>query len=206
MKRGKIRLEVLLGCVVTLMIQHGSEAHAQSDNLAGRTVTGTVHFMGGAISARAANAPRSSPFTLNITRVSTPEEITQLNAALESGGQDQLLTVLTRMNSGRIRIGSGVGVTANAIMATQEGDQTKVTVIYQRDVRFREMRYGTRSRDFQFGYAEMYIGGPGGNQGMLIYAARIRLRDGTWQVEDFGTFPARLMGLRLRGRARNEVG
>jgi len=37
---------------------------------------------------------------------------------------------------------------------------------------------------------------------MLIPAARVRLRDGnTWEVEDFGVFPARLMGLRVRGRS-----
>jgi len=38
---------------------------------------------------------------------------------------------------------------------------------------------------------------------MFIPAARIRLRNGnTWEVEDFGTFPARLMGLQVRGRGR----
>ncbi|MCM3905614.1 MAG: hypothetical protein ND866_28300 [Pyrinomonadaceae bacterium] len=173
----------------------------QEEKLAGRTITGTVHFIGGARSGRAANAPRSASFTLNITRVTTADEVSQLNAALASGGQDQLLSVLRRMNAGRIRIGTGVGVTANAIMATQEGEQTKLTVLYQREVRIAEARYGTRSRDFQFGFAELYLG-PGGNQGMLIYAARIRLRDDGWQVEDFGTFPARLMGLRLRGSPR----
>jgi len=103
------------------------------------------------------------------------------------------------MNSGRITIGTGVGVVANAIIASQEGDQTKVVVIYQRDVRFQELRFGARSADYRFGYAEMYLG-PSAGQGMLIYAARIRLRDGAWSVEDFGTFPARLMGLRVRGR------
>jgi hypothetical protein len=35
----------------------------------------------------------------------------------------------------------------------------------------------------------------------LIAAARVKLKNGnTWEVEDFGTFPARLMGLRSSGR------
>ncbi|HKE56354.1 MAG TPA: hypothetical protein VKB46_06630 [Pyrinomonadaceae bacterium] len=191
-----IGLRVLLSCAVVLIFQYGSQVHAQSGELAGRSITGTVFFVGGARSARAPNAPRSTTFRLIINRLSTAEEVNQLNSALQSG-QDQLLTALGRMNSGRIQIGSGVGVVANAIIASQEGDQTKVTVIYQRDVRFAELRYGARSADYRFGYAEMYIGS-GSNQGMLIYAARIRLRDGTWSVEDFGTFPARLMGLRVR--------
>jgi hypothetical protein len=66
-------------------------------------------------------------------------------------------------------------------------------------LRFAELRYGARSTNYPFGYAELYVG-RGENEGMLIPAAHIRLRDGgTWEVEDFGTFPARLMGLRVRG-------
>jgi hypothetical protein len=86
-------------------------------------------------------------------------------------------------------------------MVTDQGNgQTKITVLYQRNMRFAELRYGARSTDYPFGYAEMYVG-RGENEGMLIPAARVRLRDGnTWEVEDFGTFPARLMGLKIRGR------
>lgn len=106
------------------------------------------------------------------------------------------------MNAGRIEIGTGVGVPANAIIATEEGDgRTKLTVLYERNMRFAELRYGSRSTDYPFGYAELYVG-RGDNQGMLIPAARITLRNGnTWEVEDFATFPARLMGLQVRGRS-----
>ncbi len=197
----KIGLRLLLSCVVVLIYQFGSPVHAQVaqvGELVDRPITGTVYFMPGARSARAPNAPRTATFRLLINRLSSPEDVNQLNEAL-SGGQDRLLSVLSRMNSGRITIGTGVGVVANAIIASQEGDQTKVVVIYQRDVRFQELRFGARSADYRFGYAEMFLG-PNSGQGMLIYAARIRLRDGAWSVEDFGTFPARLMGLQLRGR------
>lgn len=116
------------------------------------------------------------------------------------------MRTLERMKAGRIEIGTGVGLPANAIMATEEGEgRTKITVLYQRDVRFNELRYGTRSTMYPFGYAEIYVG-RGGGEGMLIPAARVRLRDGnTWEVEDFGVFPARLMGLRVRG-GRGSVG
>jgi hypothetical protein len=125
-----------------------------------------------------------------------------LDSALQSG-QDDLLRALSRLNAGRIEIGSGVGLPANAILVTDQGDgRTKLTVLYQRDLRFAELRYGTRSTDYPFGYAELYVG-RGENEGMLIPAARVRLRSGnTWEVEDFGTFPARLMGLQVRGRGR----
>jgi len=197
-KRNRLGLIGLLSCVLTLVLfQQGWEAHGQTDRFSGRTITGTVYFIGG----RAAG--RSLPFSLIINRLSTTEEINQLNAALQSGNQDELLRVLSRMQAGRIQIGSGVGVPANAIIATQGDGRTKLIVLYQRNLRFAELRFGARSQDYPFGYAELYLGS-GGNQGMLIPAARVRLRNGnTWEVEDFGTFPARLMGLQVHGR-RNE--
>ena len=169
---------------------------AQEEGLAGRTITGTVYFIGGP------RPGRSLPFRLIINRISTDDEVRQLNAAL-SGGQDDLLRSLSRLSAGRIEIGTGVGVPANMIMATNVGDgRTKVTVIYQRFLQFAELRRGARSTDYPFGYAEMYVG-RGPDQGMLIPAARIRLREGnTWEVEDFGTFPAKLIGLQVRGRGR----
>ena len=63
------------------------------------------------------------------------------------------------------------------------------------------MRYGTRREDYKFGYAEIYMDHAGANnEGTFIAAAKVRLRDGnTWEVEDFGAFPARLLGLQMRG-------
>jgi hypothetical protein len=166
------------------------------DRYAGTTITGTVYFISGR------RPGLSVPFTLIINRTTTADEVRQLNSVLQ-GGQDDLMRSLSRMDAGRIQIGTGVGVPANAIMVTDQGDgRTKITVLYQRYLRFSELRYGTRSTDYPFGYAEMYVG-RGQNEGMLIPAARVRLRDGnTWEVEDFGTFPARLMGLRVRGGGR----
>ncbi|HEU4873747.1 MAG TPA: hypothetical protein VFT44_11680 [Pyrinomonadaceae bacterium] len=171
-----------------------TKAAAQGEELIGRTITGTIYFMSG-------RRPGSSlPFTLRINRITTPDEVLQLNSALQGGRQDELLRELSRLDAGRIQIGTGVGLPANAIIVDNQGNgRTKITVLYQRDVRFGELRRGARSTNYPFGYAEMFVG-RGDNEGMLIPAAHVRLRDGnTWEVEDFGTFPARLMGLRVRG-------
>ena len=191
--------------LVVMMLLLGAAAYyprtnalAQGEGLAGRTITGTVYFMSG-------RRPGTSlPFTLRINRITTADEVRQLNSALQAGKQDELLRELSRLDAGRIQIGTGVGLPANAIMVDNQGNgRTKITVIYQRDVRFGELRRGARSTNYPFGYAEMYVG-RGDNEGMLIPAAHVRLRDGnTWEVEDFGTFPARLMGLRVRGSGRN---
>ena len=190
-----VMLIVLLLGIVAYYPQ--TNAVAQGEGLTGRTITGTIYFMSG-------RRPGTSlPFTLRINRLTSADEVRQLNSALQAGKQDELLRELSRLDAGRIQIGTGVGLPANAIIVDNQGNgRTKITVLYQRDVRFGELRRGARSTNYPFGYAEMYVG-RGDNEGMLIPAAHVRLRDGnTWEVEDFGTFPARLMGLRVRGGGR----
>jgi hypothetical protein len=164
---------------------------------AGRDITGTVIGISGRW------AGRSRPFRLRINRYTTPDEVQRLNSALQQG-EDELLKVMSGMDAGRVVIGNNVGVPANVIMATpQEAGRVKLTVLYRRDIPIFELRYGTRSSDYRFGYAEIFLSPRGNNEGTLIPAARVRLKDGnTWEVEDFGEFPARLMGLQVRGSSR----
>lgn len=158
-------------------------------------ITGTFVSMSGR------TAGRSRQFTLIAKRYTAPNELRELNEAL-SRGQDELLKAMSKMDAGQIQIGTGVGVPANVIIADpwNEGGR-RVTVLYARWLQFFELRYGTRSQDYPIGYAEMYLDRNGRGEGTLIPAARVRLKGGnTWEVEDFGTFPARLMGLRSSGR------
>jgi hypothetical protein len=201
MKRKMLLLLAILALVFgTTTLNPPTDAFVQADPYAGRTITGTAYFVGGRRPAR------SLPFRLVINRISEPSEIDQLNSALQSGGQDDLLRTLSRMNSGRIEVGSGIGVRANAIIRSDDGEgRTKLVVLYERNIGFGELRYGARSADYRFGYAELHVG-RGENEGMLIPAAKVRLRgSNTWEVEDFGTFPARLMGLQVRGGGRRSV-
>lgn len=159
-------------------------------------VTGTFYSMSGR------TAGRSRPFTLIVNRYTAPNQLRELNEALSRGGQDELLRTLSKMDAGRIQIGPGVGVTANAIIADAWGDGgTRLTVLYERWVRFFELRYGTRSQDYPVGYAELFLDRNGKGEGTMIPAARVRSKgENTWEVEDFGVFPARLLGLRSSGR------
>jgi hypothetical protein len=187
------RAVVMFGVALVLVAQASFEARGQFDRWSGQVITGTSYYFG------TLRAAQTRSFTLNINHLSSAAEVEQLNRALQSG-QDELLRTLSKMNAGRISIGSGVGIPANAIIATTQDGGTKLIVLFERTLRFSELRYGARSENYRFGYAELFLG-TGQNQGMLIPAARIRLRDGNiWEVEDFGTFPARLMGLQVRGR------
>ena len=180
--------------LVVLASVSANAALAQDDIYEGSTVTGTIVFFGGRVGSRSGN------FRLIIRNYTSRAEVQRLNDALGSG-QEGLLNAISGMSAGQIQIGNGVGVPANVIFAEpRENGETKITVIYQRYVNFSELRYGTRSADYKFGYAELFIRRNGEGQGTLINAAKIRLRDGnTWEVEDFGIYPARLMGLRVRG-------
>ncbi|HEX8189937.1 MAG TPA: hypothetical protein VF586_16390, partial [Pyrinomonadaceae bacterium] len=122
--------------------------------------------------------------------------------ALRTGGQEELLRALSKLNAGRVSIGNDVGVRANAVIATPSAEGgTKLTVLYRREVAIFELRYGARSADYRFGYAEIYLDARGRGQGTFIPAAKVKLEgDNNWVVEDFGEFPARLMGLRATGR------
>ena len=195
LKRRATSLLCAVVCVLaTLFLYPAAEAQGQSR----QTINGTVY----AIGRGRRGGSWSGPFRLIVNSYTTAGQARELNDALQQGGQDGLMKVLSGMNAGRIQIGSGVGVRANAIIADPWGEGgTKLTVIYERNVSFFELRYGTRSENYRFGYAELFLDARGRGEGTLIPAARIRLRDGnTWEVEDFGVYPARLMGLRASGQ------
>lgn len=158
-------------------------------------VNGTVVGISGRL------AGRSRPFSLIVNSYTPANQIRELNEALGRDGQEGLLKALSKMDAGRIQIGTGVGVPANAIIVDPWGEGgRKLTVFYERNVSFFELRYGTRSEMYRVGYAELFLNRDGRGEGTLIPAARVRLKDGNvWEVEDFGVFPARLLGLRSSG-------
>lgn len=163
---------------------------------------GTQRINGMFVSTSGRTAGRTRPFTLIVNRYTAPNQLRELNDALSRGGQDELLKAMSKMDAGRVQLGTGVGVTANAVISDPWGDGgQRIIVLYERWVRFSELRYGTRSQDYPVGYAEIYLDRNGRGEGTMIPAAKVKLKGGnTWEVEDFGAFPARLLGLRSSGR------
>ena len=190
----KRRTFLCLLCVVCCVASASYAKLLNAKAAAGETIQGTVVGIGGRM------AGRTRPFTLNVNRYTSPDDVANMNAALRSGGQDALMRVLSKLDAGRIAVGNNVGVTANAVIATPTAEGgTKLMVLYQRTVSFYELRYGARSEDYRVGYAEIYLDRRGQGQGTFIPAAKVKLEGDTWVVEDFGEFPARLLGLRARG-------
>ena len=166
----------------------------------GQSQPSTQRVNGTLVGISGRSSGRTLPFSLIINGYTSPGQIVELNEARQRG-EDELLRTMSKMKMGRIQIGNSVGVPANAIIATPWEDGTKLTILYERNLNFFELRYGRRSADYRFGYAEILLDRNGRGQGTLIPAARVNLKDGNqWVVEDFGVFPARLMGLRSSGR------
>lgn len=183
---------ILLLGALCLVAASAVSAAAQSKQY----VQGQVVGIGGR------RAGLNRPFSLTVNNYTSPDDVEQLNRALRSGGQDELMRVLSRLNAGRVSIGNNVGVKANAVIATPTAEGgTKLTVLYERNVAIFELRYGARSADYRFGFAEIYLDARGRGEGTFIPSAKVKLEgDNNWVVEDFGEFPARLMGLRSSGR------
>jgi hypothetical protein len=140
-KRTLLSFLCALCCVASVaLFQPPSKAEAQGGRSSRQRVNGTIIGIGGRFSGR------SRPFTLIVNSYTAPNQVRELNDALSRGGQDDLLRALSKMDAGRIQLGTGVGVTANAIIADpwREGG-TKLTVFYERNLAFFELRYGARS-------------------------------------------------------------
>src|SRR5215212_3932724 len=134
-------------------------------------VTGTVVGISGRL------AGRSRPFTLHVNSYTSASDAERLNNALRSGGEGELMDVLSRLDAGRIAVGTGVGVPANAVLATPTAEGgTKLMVLFERNIGFYELRAGTRSSDYRFGYMEIFIDGRGRGEGTFIPAAKIKLQ------------------------------
>jgi len=164
------------------------------------TLTGTAVIYGSGYNTRTI----SRTFTLIINDRSSTSDLTGFVETLQSGGQDALKRELDRRDVGRFSLGSSVGVPVGAIRVDRDGGDTRIRAIFTRSIGFGELRQGLRSVDYPFGYLEIRMDERGRGEGTIIPAAKIRFRGGdTIEVEDFGTFPGRLMGVSLRdGRLR----
>lgn len=184
--------------LLTLVCVIGGTTYAQR----GTTFTGTAVIYGSGVSTR--TITRS--FTLVINRRTSPADATRYLRTLEQGGQDALLREIESNDLGRFSLSGSVGVPLSAVIVDRDEGETRIRAVFRRWIGFGELRRGLRSVDYPFGYVELRIDPRTGNgDGTFIPAARIRFRNArnggmdTVEIEDFGTYPGRLMGVRMRG-------
>ena len=166
------------------------------------TFTGTAVIYGSGFNTRTI----TRTFTMTLTGETSGAEAGRYLSTLARGGQDALMREIDSNDLGRFSLGGSVGQRLNAVLVDKEGGDTRIRAVFRRWIGFGELRRGSRSVDYPFGYVEIRVDPrTGRGEGTIIPAARIRFREGrngqnTVEIEDFGTFPGRLMGVMMRGR------
>ena len=191
MKKFSLAFGVL--AVIFILLSIVSSANAQQRE----TFTGTVLFYGSGLNTRTT----TRQFTLTINGRTSEQQAQRFLGVLRERGQDALLRTIDDNNLGRFSVGANVGVPINVVWEKVENGQRRIFIVFERWMQFAELRYGYRSQDYPFGYMELVIDErTGKGEGTYFAAARIRWDDDDGrqqvEVENFATFPARLMGVR----------
>ncbi len=186
----------LIPFILTLIF--AVSAFAQRD---AATFTGTALIYGSGFNTRTA----TRTFTLRLTSQTSESETARLIGVLQDGGQDALLKEVGKQKVGTFSLGGQVSRDVNAVHVATVDGKTRIRAVFERWLGFGELRGGYRSVDYPFSYIEIFVDPrTGKGEGTFIPAAQIRYRnrDGENQIEieDFGTFPGKLMGVQMRGR------
>lgn len=171
---------------------------AQSD---ATTFTGTALIYGTGFNTRTT----TRNFTLRLTGQTSPTEVDRLIGVLQDEGQDALLKEIDDQKVGTFSLGNQVARDVNAVNVTEVDGKTRIRAVFARWIGFGEVRGGYRSTDYPFSYIEIFVDPKTGKgEGTFIAAARIRYKSKNGanevEIEDFGTFPSKLMGVQVRGR------
>ena len=161
------------------------------------TFTGTVLSYGTGLSTRSV----TRNFTLRINGISSDDQVKNFISELERGGQDDLLDAIKDQDLGSLSIGGQIGRRINMAWVDDVEGRKKLTIIFERWIGFAELRGGYRSLNYPFSYIELFIDPETGKaEGNYFAAARIRYKNNNVEVEDYATFPSKLLNVRMDGR------
>lgn len=169
------------------------------------TFTGTVLSYGSELNTRSV----TRPFTLNLKGRTSDADAQRYLGILQDSGQDGVLDAIKKEDHGSFSVGSQIGRTLNVVRESTVDGKTRIFIVFERWTQFAEVRGGYRSLDYPFGVIELFIDpATGKGEGTYIAAARIRWKKDKKtnadqvEIEDFATFPARLLGVTQRGRMK----
>jgi len=182
-----------------LTLAGASEIKAQAKE----TYTGTILSYGTGMNTRTV----TRTFTLTIDAVTSDQMAQEYLGILQTGGQDAALRAIKKQELGRFSVGSNIGIPINVVRETVTNGQRRIFIVFERWTYFAEYRGGYRSLDYPFGVIELNIDeATGKGEGTYIAAAQIRWRKNNEtnqfyvEIENFATYPARLMGVQRRGK------
>jgi hypothetical protein len=192
------RVLVLLNfaALVALHLESGGAANRPSTERGAKEVfTGTIVGIGGALGGV------SRPFTMEINGVTSDADAERFAQILRTKGQDALLKAVAKEKKGRFAVDGHLGHDLNSVCIRETPNGRRITALFDRWERMYELRYGTRSLDYPFTYIELFVDDSGKGDGSLIAAAKVyfdKKDQNSPSIENFGIYPARLMGVQLR--------
>ena len=203
MKRFYVLYGFLFVCFTLLSFV--SETNGQTG---AETYTGTVLSYGSGFNTRTV----TRNFTLNITGQTTNERAQELLGILQEDGQQNLLGKIDDTELGRFSVGASVGIPINVVRESMVDGKRRIIIVFERWTQFAELRGGYRSLDYPFGVVELFVDeATGKGEGTYIAAAKIRMdyddkkKQHQVEIENFATYPARLLGVTLSGKKRSGV-
>lgn len=165
------------------------------------TFTGTALIYGTGTNTRT----YTRNFTLRIKGTTSDSQVASYLNTLQDKGQDGLLKAINNQDLGGFSLDGQIARNLNAVRIEDVGGKKRIRAVFERWLGFGELRGGYRSVDYPFSYIELLLDPQTGKgEGTFIPAAQIRFKTKNGQsqvdIEDFGTFPGRLMGVQMRGR------
>jgi hypothetical protein len=159
--------------------------------------TGTAVAVGGQF------AGASRTFTLEITGHTPRDEAQHDFEILRTQGQDDFIKALSHKKLGSFSVDGQVGRDLRFVQESRTEKGRKITILFERWLRMFEVKYGTRSQDYPFTYIELFVSDDGKGEGSVVGLAKVsfdKKTPDTLDVENFGTYAAKLMGVQLRSR------
>lgn len=189
---------VISGIALMFLAVFGSVAALAQDR---QTYTGTILSYGSGRNTR--TSTRS--FTVNIQGTTSDADVDRFASILQEDGQDALLRAMEKNDLGNISLGSQLGRTLYGVRIDEVDGKKRIRALFERWMNFTEVRGGYRSLDYPFGYLELIIDpATGKGDGTLIEAGKVRWKldkktdKHIVEIEDFATFPSKLMGVQKR--------
>ena len=166
------------------------------------TYTGSIVSYGNGLTGRM----QTGTFTLTIDRLTSDQRANERLGLLQEGSDDALLNQLDKEEVGRFSVDGRIGPRLNVVRESDVNGQRRIFAVFRRWMNFGELRGGYRSTDYPYGVIELYVDPrTGKGEGTFIAAARISWRtdkrtgQNSVEIENFATYPARLLGVTRRG-------
>lgn len=143
------------------------------------------------------SARASLNLTFRINEWTTDQEVLELAEILREGGPDKLRDFLEGIEKGRLspqgRIGGDIAVARRR--KTETGHH--IILVTARLMPFLELYYGSRSRDYPFGWYEFDVDEEGSGDGAAIIAAKLQFNDeNQLEITSYGIQPFQLWNVK----------